>query len=252
MRLISRALRTCCWALHWLHWWLTRLGRVHLRLLVALRRRWILATLLRRRVLLIAPAVLGKRLAIRAVKLSVWRRILASPHGMRRDEGLSLRRHWSEDAFLGEPLAIGAAAVLRLVEARAADLEAHVSATRAESRIEAYLATTAIPACDCGPLTWRGLRMRVCAHRRLRIRWSVHLRGCRQRAVLVGVGGLQSLHHRWLLRNCLRHGRKLLLAVGVSHTCCKRGIELSAHRFESIVMRKDVGSMKFVEKQGAS
>ena len=41
---------------------------------------------------------------------------------MRRNESLGLSRYWSEDAFLGEALAIGAATILGLVEAGATNL----------------------------------------------------------------------------------------------------------------------------------
>lgn len=125
VRLVVGALAARWWTLKWLHVRLAWL-LVHRSLLVALWRRRILATLLLRRVLVLAAAVLWKRLAVSAVELSVWWRVLATPDRVRWHEGLCLSTHWREDALLGEALAVGAASILRLVESRAADLHAHV------------------------------------------------------------------------------------------------------------------------------
>lgn len=85
---------------------------VHGWLLVALGRRRVLAGLLRRRVWVVSVAVLRKRLAVRAVQLwCTLRRILATPDGVRGDEGLRLGGDGGEDAFLREAGAVGAAAV---------------------------------------------------------------------------------------------------------------------------------------------
>lgn len=97
------------------------LWRIHGLLLVALRRRRILALLLRLRVRL-PVALLREGLAVCAVKLRVRRRILPAPDRVRGHKGLSLRGNGREDTFLREALAVGAAAILRLVEAGAANL----------------------------------------------------------------------------------------------------------------------------------
>ena len=56
------------------------------------------------------------------IELGVWRRLLSAPDCVSRDEGLCLGRDRCEDTFLREALAVGAATVLRLVEARATNL----------------------------------------------------------------------------------------------------------------------------------
>jgi len=96
---------------------LLRLSVHRRRLLVPLRRRWVLPTLLRRRVLIRATTMLREWLAVRAVKLGVRWRVLTAPDRVRRDERLGLRAHRREDTFLGEALTVGAAAILGLVEA---------------------------------------------------------------------------------------------------------------------------------------
>ena len=61
-----------------------------------------------------------KRLTVGTVQR---RRLLAiAPDGMCGHEGLGLRGHGREDTFLRETLAIGASAVFRRLESRAADL----------------------------------------------------------------------------------------------------------------------------------
>jgi hypothetical protein len=61
------------------------------------------------------------------IELGVWWRLLAAPDSVCWDEGLGLRRDWREYALLGKALAVCAAAVFRLIKARAADLS-HASA----------------------------------------------------------------------------------------------------------------------------
>jgi len=56
------------------------------------------------------------------IELGVWRRLLAAPDSVCWDEGLGLGRNRREDALLGKALAVCAAAIFRLVKARAADL----------------------------------------------------------------------------------------------------------------------------------
>lgn len=91
---------------------------VHGLLLIALRRRWILACLLLSLLWVrIATAVLREWLAVCTVELRIWWWVLAAPDGVRRNERLGLGRDGSEDAFLGEALAVGAASILGLVEA---------------------------------------------------------------------------------------------------------------------------------------
>ncbi len=103
---------------------------VHLRLLISLRwwrvLPWLLLLLwwvLR----LVSVAVLWKWLTIGAVELSVWWWPLTAPDSVSRDEGLCLSMHRSEDAFLGKAHAVGAAAILGLIEAGTSNLEPRVS-----------------------------------------------------------------------------------------------------------------------------
>jgi hypothetical protein len=97
--------------------------RVHRRLLlVALRRRRVLARLLRRVWSGGLLTTRGQWLAIGAVELRVRGRVLSTPHGMRRDERVSLGADRREHALLREALAVGAASIVRLVEAGAANL----------------------------------------------------------------------------------------------------------------------------------
>lgn len=67
-----------------------------------------------------------KAVAVRTVQL-LWltgrgTSTAATVERLRRHEGLSLGRHGREDAFLAEADAVGAAAVLGVLEARASDL----------------------------------------------------------------------------------------------------------------------------------
>ena len=120
VRLVVRALVAGLRALELLHVRLLALLRLPVhrrRLLISLRRRWILPTLLRRRVLIRTTTMLRERLTVRAVELGVGWRVLTAPDRVRRDERLGLRAHWREDTFLGEALTVGAATILRLVEA---------------------------------------------------------------------------------------------------------------------------------------
>jgi hypothetical protein len=103
-----------------------RLLLVHRWLPITLRWWRILAWLLRWVRRLAAIAMLRQRLTIRAVELRVGWWTLTAPDGVGRHEGLRLRVNWCEDAFLGEADAVGAATILGLIEAGAADLS-HVS-----------------------------------------------------------------------------------------------------------------------------
>lgn len=118
VRLVVGALLTgTAWRPH-----LLRRLRIHTGLLVALRRRRVLALrLLLRRVGLATTR--RQRLAVRAVQLSVWWWVVAAPDGVRRHEGLGLSRHGCEDTLLREANAVGTASVFSLIEARAPDLE---------------------------------------------------------------------------------------------------------------------------------
>ena len=72
-----------------------------LLLLVALRWWRILAGLLLLLLrILIAITVLGQWLAVGAVELRVWRRVLPAPDGVRGYKRLGLCAHWREDTFL--------------------------------------------------------------------------------------------------------------------------------------------------------
>lgn len=126
MRLVVRSLAPSLNGLLALHLRgsLRRRLPVHGRLLVARRRRRVGAGLLVGLLVGIALLTVGrKRLAVGTVQLSVGWRLLAAPDGVSGYESLGLGRHRGEDTFLREALAVGAAAVLRLVEARAADLK---------------------------------------------------------------------------------------------------------------------------------
>jgi len=122
MRLVIATLLARCCLLRSSLWW--RLLVHRLLLSVAWRRsvlawltgllRWVLAWLL--------LTSMRKRLTVRAVELRVWRWLLPTVDRMRRNERLRLRAHRSEHTFLGESLAVRAAAVLALIEARAPDL----------------------------------------------------------------------------------------------------------------------------------
>ena len=62
----------------------------------------------------------------RTIELGVRRRLLAAPDSVCWDEGLGLGGNRCENTLLGKALAVCAAAVFRLIKARAADL-AHAS-----------------------------------------------------------------------------------------------------------------------------
>lgn len=93
---------------------------IHGLVLVAWRRRRVLTWLLLRCVRI--PTVGRQRLAIGAIELSIGRRLLTTVDGVCRNEGLSLSRNGSEDAFLGKALAVGASAILGLIKAGATNL----------------------------------------------------------------------------------------------------------------------------------
>ena len=98
---------------------------VHWLLLVALRRRRILARLLLLTLLrwVLLVAVVGWQwLTVCSIQLSVGRRILATPHSMCRDECLGLGADWSEHAFLRKAHTVCASTIFRLFESRAANL----------------------------------------------------------------------------------------------------------------------------------
>lgn len=202
--------------------------------MVALGRRWVLAGLLGGRVWIVSITVLRKRLAVRAVQLCALWRILATPDGVRGDEGLRLGGDGGEDAFLGEAGAVGAAAVFRRVEAGAANLP-RVSNVASHGLVNAppdtYLAASAVSTGYCGTLARGGLLGRV-AHWGLLVsgRRAIHLLRRRQRAVLVWVLGLQGLHD-WTLRDGLGDGWDLGRAVHVSGEVFggERGIDDGAH-----------------------
>jgi hypothetical protein len=85
---------------------------------------WLLLTSLLRLLLLklITATVRRQRLTVCAIELRICWGWLPAPDGMRGHECLGLRAHWGEDAFLRKSLAIRAATVFRLIEARASDL----------------------------------------------------------------------------------------------------------------------------------
>jgi hypothetical protein len=56
------------------------------------------------------------------IELGIRRRLLATPNSVCWDEGLGLGGNRGEDTFLRKALAVCAAAIFRLIEARAADL----------------------------------------------------------------------------------------------------------------------------------
>jgi hypothetical protein len=113
VRLVVTALATTIRILH--RSALLRRGSIHGLLLLVALRRWsvlsLLAGLLLLRVLL-AISTMWKRLTVGAVELRVRRWVLTAPNGVCRNECLSLGANRSEDAFLREPLAIGAATVI--------------------------------------------------------------------------------------------------------------------------------------------
>lgn len=189
---------------------------------------WLLWLLLLRRVLIL-PTALRQWLTVRAVQLSVRGWVLTAPDSVGRYEGLGLCTDGCEDTFLRETLTVGAATVLGLIEAGAADLHAHVNTTR---RLltrygVAYLASSTISTRDCGPLAWSRLRLRV-LHLRL-VRRRVHLGRRRQRAILVGMLRLKRLHRGGLLRQRLRDGRDLFRRAGVSNLRGERRVDGGAH-----------------------
>lgn len=92
------------------------------RVLAGLTVRVLLRRVLLRWSLLVAVAMLRQRLTVRAVELSVGRRVLSAVDRVGGDESLGLRADGREDALLRETLAVGAAAVFGLIEARAANL----------------------------------------------------------------------------------------------------------------------------------
>lgn len=96
---------------------------IHARLLVARWWRWVLARLLGR----IAVAIIVReRLAEGPVELRIGRRVLAAAvYCVGGNEGMRRRAHWSEKTLDAEALAVGALALLVLVEARAANLDEH-------------------------------------------------------------------------------------------------------------------------------
>lgn len=208
--LIVRALLA---SLHRLHLCLVRrLLLIHGLALVALWWRWVLPRLLVWWRVRVAVALLWERLAVRAVELRVGRRVLATPDGMGGHEGLCLRADWREDAWLREALTVGAATVFGLIETRTANLRRDSAQSRArEGRtVRTYLASPAISTRYRRSLARCRLSGRVGHLRLLWVRRLVHLRRCRQRAVLIGVLRLQRLHRRATLRNGLRDGRHLL------------------------------------------
>jgi hypothetical protein len=109
-RRLRSVVRLCAW------WWRVGVGGVwgccswagQILLLLA----WLLVRL--------CVARRRKRLAICAVH--GWRLPDTTPDSVSRDESLCLRRDWSEDAVLIESHAVGAAAILGRLEARASDL----------------------------------------------------------------------------------------------------------------------------------
>lgn len=152
MRFLSRPLATRFAGLTLHLWWRALLGRLRIhglsRLLLVLRRWRVLARLLlalRVGVALLLSLLLllvvRQRLAVGAfwrvsqgyvrrgwqwqcptVELGVGRRLLTAPNRVSGDEGLGLSRDRREDTFLRKALAVGAAAVLRLIEAGATNL----------------------------------------------------------------------------------------------------------------------------------
>lgn len=195
---------------------------VHRLLLIALRRWRVLALLLRLRVRL-PGALLREGLAVRAVELRIRRRILPAPNRVRGHECLRLRGDGREDTFLREALAIGTAAILRLVEAGAANLMRASGRARDPPEGGAYLAPATITARDGGALARGGLRWGV-GHLRLLVRRRVHLRGRGQRAILVGVLRLEGLHCG-TLRHGLGDGRDLGWGAGVSSVSGESGVD---------------------------
>jgi len=195
VRLFGRTFLSC---LHWLAWllhvwliWIHRVGLRWLRVLAWLA--WLLRLL---RWIGLLPTTCWQRLTVCAIELCVRWRVLTAPDGVCGDESLGLGAYRREDALLREALTVGAAAILRLIEARAANL-----------------ASPTIATCDRGSLTRCRLGWGVL---HLRLVWRcIHLRRCRQRAILIGMLGLEGLHRGRLLREGLRDGRNLILPRGV-------------------------------------
>ena len=198
-------------------WWLL----VHGLLRIARWWRRVLSGLLLwwRILLLFAVTVaMGQRLAVRAVELRIRWRILAAPDSVRRNKSLCLSTDWREDTFLREALTVGAAAILRLVEAGTANLDTarQYVYTLIIRTITAYLASSAVSAGDRSALT-RG-RLRGWVRHLLLIRRCVHLRRRRQCAILVGMLRLEGLHGGPSLRHRLRNWRDLIFeAVSYTH-----------------------------------
>lgn len=189
------------WLMVALWWW-----RVLTRLLLALL---LLGLLLLE---LIAATVRRQRLTVGAIELSVCWWWLPAPDGVRGHESLGLRAHWSEDTFLRKSLAIGAATVFRLIEARASDLlraREHSCAFLDDVHPTwAYLASATITTRDGSSLTRCRLRSLI----RHRLLWIVRIvNGLRrwQRAILIRMLWLQGLHCGRALRHRLRDWRHL-------------------------------------------
>lgn len=228
MRLFGRTFLSC---LHWLAWllhvWLIGVHGVGLRWLRVLSwLAWLLRLL---RWIGLLPTTCWQRLTVCAIELRVWWRVLTAPDGVCGHESLGLSADRREDALLREALTVGAAAILRLIEARAANLHGRVNVARRpeEAAYVTYLASPTVATCDRGSLTRCGLGWGVL---HLRLVWRcIHLRRCRQRAILVGMLGLEGLHRGRLLREGLRDGRNLFWRVRVSNLCGEGRIDGGAH-----------------------